>query len=259
MKKVIYRKGYRPTRKERKQYRLEMARQKALEKEQLMLIMLALVIKEGPAFRGEPKRVKCRYDKPSTIPGLVDYYLNHLTGLAADPLFTAIATLIASAQTQVGKLNAAEIAAQSKGDGLIEARNVELLNTEVIMDKVLGEIQNVGDNDPKNAGTIFKKHKLVIVVRKGHQREEMEVKHGDISGTFKVSHKRVAATAAYLYMISTDKLMWYVGDFSHNSSGLIKSMNDIPLKPGTLYYIKSKSSCSEGKSDWSDIVEMYCI
>jgi hypothetical protein len=60
-------------------------------------------------------------------------------------------------------------------------------------------------------------------------------------------------------MISEDKKIWYLGDFGSKASGLITSCNDNDLVPGKLYYVKSQSNLKGVKSDWSQIMEKYCI
>ena len=121
--------------------------------------------------------------------------------MIADPLFAAFGVLLASAQDAIQKLEDAEVLALSKVAGSVTKRGVQFIQTEIVMDSVLAVVQAAGDNDPQNAGTIFKTHQLKIEVRTGYQRDEMEVTHGKTSGTFVVKNKRVAKIAAYLWIL----------------------------------------------------------
>jgi hypothetical protein len=82
---------------------------------------------------------------------------------------------------------------------------------------------------------------------------------GKKSGTFDVRNRRVNKYASYVWLISTDKLKWYLGEFSNAASGTIDTINDEPLALGTKYYIKTRNRTSEGKSDYSQIIEKFCV
>jgi hypothetical protein len=206
-----------------------------------------------------PKRLICEYEKPSNVSQLVTYFTNFLNGMATDPLFTPVSGLITDAKTQVAKLLGSELASKVRAPGSIAARDIELLATDIIMDKVLAKVQEAGDADLDNARVIFEMHQLKIVDIHGHSTETLEVKHGKTSQTFEVKCKITARYAAFIWMISTDKLKWYLGDYGPNASGLIDSCNDAPLEVGKLYYIKSQVKTSKGKGDWSQIIEKTCI
>jgi len=205
------------------------------------------------------KRLICEFNKPSNVSMLVTYYLHFLIGMLADPLFTSIATLLGSAQTQVGKLNTAEIAAASKIPGTVAARDTEFLKTEIIMDKVLAKVQEAGDDDIPNSKTIFEAHQLKIRVRSTTERGEFEATQGKLSKTIDVKNRVVGKNAAYIWLISTDKENWFFGAFGRNSSNTVDKINEAPLVVGTLYYLKSCSEMKRVYSDWSQIVEVTCI
>lgn len=179
--------------------------------------------------------------------------------MLADALFTAIATLLHDAQTQVGKLRTAEQNMLAKASGAKEIRATEYLNTEIIMDSVLNKVQEAGDADLPNAGKIFSSHQLKIVERSAVQRDELEVKNGKKSGTFDVRNRKVANYISFVWLISTDKKLWHLGAFGNAASATIDSINEQPLELGTKYYIKTCNRTSKGVSDFSQIVEMFCV
>lgn len=206
-----------------------------------------------------PKRLKCEYEKPSNISELCTYYLAFLAGMLTDPLFTAIATLLGDAKTQVQKLQSAEEKALTRVPGAAATRDTVLVATEIIMDKVLGKVQEAGDDNMDQARIIFESHQLKVVDYGTRERDTFEVKHGKVSKTFIVLNKPVSGRAGYIWMISTDKINWFVGDFASSASGLIDSCNDQELVPGKLYYFKSRHNVKGVKSDWSQIMEKHCI
>ena len=205
------------------------------------------------------KRLMCEFNKPSNVSMLVTYYLHFLLGMLADPLFEAIETLLESAQTQVGKLNDAEIAAASKIPGSAAARDTELLKTNIIMDKVLAKVQEAGDDDIPNSKALFEAHQLKIRARSTTERGEFEATQGKLSKTIDTKHEVVGKNAAYIVMISADKISWYVGAYGTTSTFTIDSCNDQELIKKTTYYLKSQTCKKRVYSNWSQIVEVVCI
>jgi hypothetical protein len=206
-----------------------------------------------------PKRLICEFDKPSNVAQLVIYYMNFLIGLDADPLFVAIAALIAAARTEVKNLDDFELASKVKSPGSIAARDKQLLVTNIKLDQVLAKVQEAGDNDLDNAKIIFEKHQLKIRVRSKTEKGEFDATQGKVSKTIDVTHQVIKGRVAYLVVISTDKLKWYAGAFGTTSMDTIDNINDEKLTVGTLYYLKSRTRLNGIYSDWSQIVEVTCI
>jgi hypothetical protein len=207
----------------------------------------------------EPKRLKCEFVKPENVSERTTYYLTFLKGVAEDPLFTPIATLVGDAKTQVLKLGAAEVDAQTRIPGKVAIRDKENTATEIMMDKVLGKVQEAGDDDLENAEIIFKAHNLKIVAYKKRERDVFAVKHGKTSKTFIYQNKKVANRASYLCMISPDKERWFVGNFGNNTTGIVDKCGEEDLIVGKQYFMKSQNDVKGVKSDWSQIIEKYCV
>ncbi len=204
------------------------------------------------------KRLICEFDKPTNVSQLVTYYLNFLNGMAADPLFDDIAQLIEAAELEVTKLDDAELTSKTRAPGTVALRDKQLLATNIKLDQVLSRVQEAGDANLKNARVVFERHQLKIVVHPGHTRDDIEVKHGKVSKTFIVRNKPVAQYAAYIWLISIDKINWKLGTFSSKSSGFISKCGDDDLVPGQRYYIKSQSTVKGIFSNWSQIIEIIC-
>jgi hypothetical protein len=205
------------------------------------------------------KRLKVMYKRPRNITLLVTYYLAVIHNLQKDNLFASIADLLNKAETQVKKLEAAEVKVLGKFLGSTAERRKEFIATEIIMDQVLNKVQQAGDNDLENSEYIFTRNLLKIRTRAHHDRDEQEVKHGKVPGTFKARNRPVSRWAAYFWMISEDGVNWQWANFSKNSSCKITNIGEEPLTIGTLYYIRSMSHSSKGYSGWSQVTEIYCI
>jgi len=205
------------------------------------------------------KRFICEFDAPKNYSKRVTYYLKFLLLMLDNPLFTSIAALIASAQTQVGKLNTAEIAAAGKIPGSAALRDEELLATEIIMGQVLAEVQKAGDANFAAAKALFETLLLKIRERSTTEHGEFEATQGKVSKTIDVKHQFIKGDISYLTMISIDKEKWFVGAHGTTSGNTVDNYNDQPLVVGTLYYLKCQT-CKKGVySNWSQIIEVTCI
>ena len=228
-----------------------------LTKRQRRVIFAMFSLPVTPAV----KRLKIYYDKPNNISKLASYYLGILGTLAEDSALTALAALIASAVTQCGKLRDAQTKAESQLPGDCELRDTELMATEIIMDQVLAAVQKVGDGDLLHAEALYKRHNFKIRTYSKHEKDEYSVVAKN--GKFIVSNRAAypkGGNAAYLRMISVDNQRWEVGDFSHKSTaGEITMCGENTLRIGTLYYHKTMTSSKEGKSEWSAVIQKYCV
>jgi len=205
------------------------------------------------------KRLICEFEKPSNISKRVTYYLKFLLLMLDNPLFTSIATLLGSAQTQVGKLNTAEIAAAGKVPGTAALRDEELLATEIIMEQVLAEVQKKGDANFAAAKALFESLLLKIRERSTTEHGEFEATQGKLSKTIDVRRQVLKGKRGYLTMISIDKEKWFIGAFGTTALDTVDNINDEPLVVGTNYYLKSRTRYKNVYSDWSQIVEVTCI
>ncbi len=230
---------------------------KLSSKKQKRIIFTMLSLPVTPAV----KRLIVEYNKPTNIAQLASYYLNILGTLATDTLFTTYTTLLDSAVVQCKKLRDAQTIAEGQAPGTAQLRNVQLLLTESIMFQVLATVQLVGDNNLPLAEAIFKSHNLKIKVYGRHEKDEYTVTCKD--GVFTVINRPVGtkgSNADYLRMISIDGKRWEVGDLSRKSTkGNITKCGDDSLVIGMLYYHRMMTDSSDGKSSWSDVIQMYCV
>ena len=127
------------------------------------------------------------------------------------------------------------------------------------MDKVLAKVQEAGDDDIPNSKTLFESHQLKIRARSKTEKGEFEATQGKVSKTIDVQHQVIEGSVSYLFMISPDKLKWYVGAFGTTSINTVNDCNDLDLVVGVMYYLKSRTCKKRVYSDWSQIVEVVCI
>ena len=222
-----------------------------LTKRQKRSIILMVVTAE-PELSSQVKRTKGKYERPDNVSELVTYFAAILLDLAADALFAPIAALITAAQTQNGLLNDAEIATKTT-KGVTGQRDIEKRKMNVLMDDILAKVQRAADDSPLNAVSIFQRNGISIEGRTPHVRPEVGVKNGIASGTLDVSHSSLHKPGSYLWMISTDGIVWSYGIHCHKSTAIITG-----LTPKVEYFIRAQTSSPDGYSALSQIVRIIC-
>ena len=197
------------------------------------------------------------YNEPGQVSEKKDYYKSICGKLLLDIHYTAIAAKITAADGLVDAFGAAILVAATGAHGTVAARDVAQKKMTNAMDALLPDIQTVANNDPVNAITNITSLGVSYRTRVGYTRDSIEIKHGEISGSFDMYIKKPRGNFAVIFMITTtplDDASWKLADFSQKSHGYVSG-----LKPGTKYYFKSMHKSSvDGTSDWTYIVDKIC-
>ena len=198
------------------------------------------------------------YEAPEQPSPRADYFDNVCTNMLADTVYVPIAAEIAAAQAIIVLFRDAILEAIPGGSGKVAARNVAQLNMDNEMDYLLPEIFKVGNSDPVNAITHYQTIGVSWYEREGHKRPEIDVKHGDVSGSFYLYVGALKGHYAAMWWITTYPEFaednWKFADFSHHGKGYISG-----LTKGMTYYFRAKTSSVEGKSDWTQVFEITCL
>jgi hypothetical protein len=203
------------------------------------------------------KNIKVCYEPPSNVSEKANYYKGRALDMKDDTHFADVETDLDDALVLIGKLMTAIITAQSRKAGTVAARNV--LDDQVCkkMDEFLPIAQKVVDGDPVNAITFITSLGLSYRKRQPVTKKDIEIRHGEVSGSFDLLVKKPKGNFAVVWVITTtpdDNKSWRLADFSQNTHGFIED-----LDPGTIYYFKARVSSSvTGKSDWTGVVKKIC-
>ena len=201
--------------------------------------------------------VEACYNEPQQVSAKRDYYDGICDKMLLDSHYSGLTAKITAAKGKVTAFGSAILVAASGAHGTVAARNVaEKLMTNA-MDALLPDIQTVAYGDPVNAITNITSLGVSYRTRVGYTRNDLEIRHGEISGSFDMYIKKPRGNFAVIFMITTtplDDASWKLADFSQNSHGYVSG-----LKPGTTYYFKSMhKSSKDGTSDWTIIVDKIC-
>jgi hypothetical protein len=203
------------------------------------------------------RAVKACYEEPQNVSAKADYFDGIDDKMLLDSHYTGIATEIGAAKGLIVEYRKAILKAAGGGEGLVAARMVAELNVTNAQDALLAKVQVVANGDPQNSIAHITSLGISYRTREGYTRADIEVRHGEVSGSFDLLVKRPDGDFAVVWFF-TDKPevadSWRMADFSHNTRGHIGG-----LKRGTTYYFKAMVSSSKtGKSDWTYIVDKVC-
>jgi len=198
------------------------------------------------------------YNAPQNVSAKADYNDGICDKMLLDSHYTGAATKINAAKGLISDFRDAILVAASGARGTVAARNVAEKLMENAMDVLLTEIQTVANGDPVNAITNITSLGVSYRVRQGYSRDSIEVKNGEISGSFDMYIKRPKGMFAVIFMVTTspdNADSWKLADFSQNSHGFADG-----FKKGTTYYFKARYKSSKtGLSDWTVVVDIVCL
>ncbi len=197
------------------------------------------------------------YKKQNNLSEEVDYNLGVTAKMLTNSSYSGITAKIDAAVVVIKSCNDAIIAA-SNGTGTAKQKNMAAYLMGNQMKILLTEIQIVGNADPSNAAINYEKVNCTFRTRAVHERDDLEVYHGEISGTFDLyinPPEGVYSVIWYYTLNPDDTRSWDLADFNYNSKGFLEG-----CAPGQYYYFKAKFKSSiTGISDWTQIVKIMCL
>ena len=200
---------------------------------------------------------RAAYKKQTQVSEKCDYFDGVTAAMLLNTLFSGITAKITAARTTILACRAAIIAVGA-GTGTVKQRNLADYLMQNEMNTLLAEIQVIGNADIPHAIIIYESIDVIYRTRSKHERDELEVYHGDNSGSLDMQIRTPEGNFSVVFFITqdpTDENNWRMADFNHNSSGFVDG-----LKPGEYYHIRAKyKSTITGKSDWTEVIKIMCL
>jgi hypothetical protein len=197
------------------------------------------------------------FEEPTNVSAKVHYFKDYCTRMKSDSHYTGIVTKIDAGLVLITNFDDAIIAALSGTKGKVALRNTAEKKMKSSMKNLLSEVQVVCDNDPENAVSHIESLGISYRTREAVTKEDIEIRHGDISGSFVLLVRQPKGDFAVVWFFTTTPAVedsWKMADFSHNTHGFING-----LVRGTTYHFRAKISSSiTGKTDWTHVVDILC-
>jgi hypothetical protein len=172
--------------------------------------------------------------------------------IAANPGFFPVPDpTMAVANANLAKLEAAETVALTKAKGAVEARDLALRAVLDDMHHIKAYVQKMADANPTSAEAIIAASTLGVRKARVHSKQDLQAKHGTVSGTVHLVAKAVSPRAAYAWQVSLDQKTWT------DVPQTMQAHTSVPNLPvGITHYFRSRSLTKSGTSDWSQIVSI---
>jgi hypothetical protein len=170
--------------------------------------------------------------------------------LANTTSFPSPTPALATFQADITALVTAETAVLARTKGAVETRNAKLEVVKGDLEKLRTYVQDVADAaNPSNAASLIESAGMTLRKVTLHDKAQLSVKQGSVSGTVVLSAKAAGKRAAYGWQYSTDQKTW-----TSLPPTLQAKTGVSGLTAGTVYYFRVQPLLPTGEGDWGGIV-----
>ena len=167
--------------------------------------------------------------------------------------FASPTPTLAAFNADIAALVTAETAALARAKGAAAVRNGKLAVVKADLEALKTYVQNVvNSSNPADGDSIIGSAGMAIRKVTLHDKPELAVKQGSVSGTVTLMAKAAATKACYNWQYSTDQKTWTT------LPQTLKAKTGISgLTSATTYYFRVQALTPKGgESDWGQIVSL---
>ena len=159
---------------------------------------------------------------------------------------------LATFQADIAALVTAETAVLARTKGAVETRNAKLAIVKGDLENLRTYVQSVSAAaNPSNAAALIESAGMTTRKVTLHDKPELSIKQGSVSGTVVVTAKAADKRAAYDWQYSTDQKTW------SNAPGSLQAKTAITgLTSGTTYYFRFRGLTKAGEGAYSQVVQI---
>jgi hypothetical protein len=180
----------------------------------------------------------------------ITYAQSVATGMAANATsFPTPTPTLAVFQADIAALVTAETAVLARTKGAVETRNAKLAIVKSDLENLRTYVQAVADAaNPGNAAAMIESVGMTLRKVTLHDKPELGIKQGSVSGTVVLTAKAAGKRAAYDWQYSTDQKTWTpVPPTLQAKTGVAG------LTAGTVYFFRVQPLLRTGEQNWSSI------
>jgi len=167
---------------------------------------------------------------PKPVPAIITYAQRIVTAMTGNPAFVSPSPTLASVQTSIVALQAAEAAALARTKGAVTARNDKKAALVASLQLLKGYVQSVADADPDNSAAAIQGAGMAVRKTPVHKPRVFNAVQGAVSGSVKiitasggrrasVTGLAVGSTAQFRYRVTSKT---GEGDWSQPISYFVK-------------------------------------
>ncbi|HEY3818046.1 MAG TPA: hypothetical protein VGL81_12790 [Polyangiaceae bacterium] len=184
---------------------------------------------------------------PTSAPALIKVAQATISALTGNAHFPNPNPPLATLNTDVSALNAAETVTQTRAKGTVASRNAA--RTQLLSDlhTLKGHVQQVADANPDQAETIITSAGMTVRKARASAKVTFSVRQGPLSGSVKLSAKAVALRASYEWESSLDGgKTWTAAPPTLQAK---TSISGLPV--ATSVQFRYRAVTKTGAADWS--------
>jgi hypothetical protein len=180
----------------------------------------------------------------------ITYAQSVATSVAANPAsFASPTPTLAVFQADIAALVTAETAVLARTKGAVEIRNAKLAVVKSDLENLRTYVQAVSDAaNPSNAAAIIESAGMTLRKVTLHDKAELGIKQGSVSGTVVLAAKAAGKRAAYDWQYSTDQKTWTPVPPTLQAKTGVSG-----LTAGTVYFFRVQPLLRTGEQNWSSI------
>jgi hypothetical protein len=190
----------------------------------------------------------------SKVKSLITFAQSVATAMAEDGAsFPSPNPTLATFQADIAALVTAETAALARAKGAADVRNSKLAVVRADLESLRNYVQGVVESSsPANGQSIIGSAGMAVRKVTLHDKAELAVKQGTVSGTVTLAAKAAAKKAAYNWQYSTDQKTWT------SLPQTLKAKTSVSgLTSGTTYYFRNQALTPKGGAgDWGQVVAL---
>jgi hypothetical protein len=159
---------------------------------------------------------------------------------------------LATFQSDINALSAAEAAVLSRAKGAAQARNVKLATVHADLESLKIYVQSVASSvGPEAASAVIASAGMTTRKVTARDKPPLTAKQGSVSGTVNLSAKAAGRIAAYSWEYSTDQKTWTSLPMTLEAKTGVSG-----LTPAATYYFRVQALVRTGLDDWSQVVSL---
>jgi hypothetical protein len=188
------------------------------------------------------------------VKSLITFAQAVATNLASDgTTFPSPTPTLAVFNADIAALVTAETAALAKAKGAADVRDAKLAVVRADLEALKTYVQNVVDSsNPANSASIIGSAGMSVRTVTLHDKPDLAVEQGSVSGTVTITARAAAKKAAYNWQYSLDQKTWT------SLPQTLKAKTGVSgLTSATVYYFRSQALTPKGgESDWGQVVSL---
>jgi len=190
---------------------------------------------------------------PKPVPSIITYAQRIVTAMTGNPAFVSPSPTLASVQTSIVALQAAEASALARTKGAVTARNDKKAALVASLQLLKGYVQSVADADPDNSAAAIQGAGMAVRKTPVHKPRVFNAVQGAVSGSVKIITASGGRRVAYDWEYSIDGgKTWLL-----LPSTLQAKTSVAGLAVGSTAQFRYRVTTKTGEGDWSQPLSYF--